>query len=77
MEVACELFKLLKLENQVHIHPVKSNFFASQFFAPRPASERADNYKLNLRGLNLMRNWRDALYFYVSSDYYFDYLMPF
>ena len=76
LEVARELLKLLRLENQVHIHPVKSDFFASQFFAPRPASERLVNYKLNLRGLNLMRNWRDALYDYIS-DYYFDYLMPF
>jgi len=34
------------------------------------------NYKLNLRNMNLMRDWRVALNDYVR-DYFSDYVKPF
>lgn len=67
LEVARELVKLLGYEKKVTINEVTSDFFRNEYFAPRPASERLINTKLNLRGLNLMRDWRVALQDYVNS----------
>ncbi len=72
-EVAQELLSLLGLEDSVRLHPVPSSYFSREYFAPRPACERLVNYKLNLRGLNIMRGWRVALQEYLSA-YYKDYL---
>lgn len=75
-EVAQELVKVLGIENEVEVKAVPSDYFSSDYFAPRPPSERLVNYKLNLRGLNLMRDWRVALKEYVR-DYYADYVKAF
>ena len=75
-EVAQELVRVLSLENTVEVKAVTSDYFAKDYFAPRPPSERLINYKLNLRGLNLMRDWRVALRDYVR-DYYADYVRSF
>ena len=75
-EVAQELVKVLGLENDVAVEAVSSDYFAKDYFAPRPPSERLVNYKLNLRDLNLMRDWRVSLKEYVR-DYYADYVVPF
>ncbi len=75
-EVAEELVKVLGLENDVSVEAVSSDYFAQDYFAPRPPSERLVNYKLNLRGLNEMRDWRVSLKEYVR-DYYADYVKPF
>jgi dTDP-4-dehydrorhamnose reductase len=69
LEVATEMLRLLGLDNSVRINPVSSAHFAKEFFAPRPENERLVNYKLNLRGLNLMRDWRDALHDYLEADW--------
>jgi dTDP-4-dehydrorhamnose reductase len=53
--------------------PVTSDYFSQEYFAHRPASERLINKKLNLRGLNKMQSWEDALQEYLR-DYYEDYL---
>jgi len=76
MEVAQELVKLLHLQDKVQVKPVTSDYFAREYFAPRPASERLVNYKLNLRNMNLMRDWRLALNDYVR-DYFSDYVKTF
>lgn len=76
LEVAQELLRILLLEETIDINAVGSDYFAADYFAPRPASERLVNYKLNLRGLNLMRDWRLALKDYIR-DYYADYVKPF
>ena len=73
LEVAQELLKILGLENKVKINIVTSEYFKETYFAERPPSERLVNKKLDLRGLNLMRNWKDALKEYIE-DYYQDYL---
>jgi dTDP-4-dehydrorhamnose reductase len=68
--------RILRLEKAININAVASDYFAADYFAPRPESERLVNYKLNLRGLNLMRDWRVALKEYIR-DYYADYVKPF
>lgn len=76
LEVAQELVKVLGLEGEVEVKAVTSDFFAKDYFAPRPPSERLVNYKLDLRGMNLMRDWRLSLSEYVR-DYYAEYVKPF
>ena len=73
MEVAQEMLKILKLQNDIKITEVSSDHFKKEYFAPRPPSERLVNCKLNLRKVNIMRDWKDALNDYISS-YYLDYL---
>ncbi|MGA1791070.1 MAG: sugar nucleotide-binding protein, partial [bacterium] len=73
LEVAQELLSLLNLEGKVKIIEVPSDYFRKDFFAPRPDSERLINKKLDLRGLNRMRDWRIALKEYLE-DYYRSYI---
>ena len=73
LEVATELIKILGLEEKVKINSVSSDHFKQEYFAPRPASERLLNRKLELRGVNQMRDWRVALREYLR-DYFEGYL---
>ena len=73
LEVAQELMKILNLESQIKVTPVDSQYWKSVYFADRPRSERLTNEKLNLRGLNVMRDWRICLNEYIN-EYYKDYL---
>ena len=73
LEVAQELLKIIKKDNMVKLTEVDSQFFMKEYFAPRPPSERLINKKLNLRNLNLMRNWKKALKDYIDN-YYEEYL---
>jgi len=72
-EVATELIKNLGLESKIKINPVSSDFFKQEYFADRPPSERLVNKKLNLRGLNIMKDWKLSLKEYLQ-DYYEKYL---
>ena len=72
-EVAQELIKVLGLENEVKVTPVSSDFWKGEYFADRPPSERLIDRKLDLRRLNVMRDWRVCLREYIAS-YYGDYL---
>lgn len=72
-EVASELVKLLGMEDDVNIKEVGSDYFAHIYFAQRPPSERLVNKKLELRNLNIMRDWKVALKDYLDT-YYSDYL---
>lgn len=76
LEVAQELLRILGLEETVEINAVSSEFFSGDYFAPRPPCERLVNYKLDLRGINQMRDWRIALNDYIG-DYYSDYSRSF
>ena len=69
LEVAHYLVKALGLENQVAVTPVPSAHFAKEYFAARPASERLITKKLDLRGLNIMRDWRVCLEEYLAESY--------
>lgn len=72
-EVASELLKILNLQDEVKITKVGSAFFKSIYFAERPPNERLINRKLNIRNLNLMRDWKIALKEYLDK-YYTGYL---
>ncbi len=73
LEVATELISILNLADEVEIHAVSSDHFKNEYFASRPPCERLINRKLDLRGINIMRDWRIALKEYIG-DYYKDYL---
>jgi dTDP-4-dehydrorhamnose reductase len=72
-DVAAHLLEILGKSEEVNLVPVTSEYFSQEYFAHRPASERLINKKLNLRGLNKMQSWEDALREYLR-DYYKDYL---
>lgn len=69
LEVAQELVNILGLKNQVKITEVNSDYWKNVYFAARPASERLIAKKLELRNLNIMRDWRICLNEYISSYY--------
>jgi dTDP-4-dehydrorhamnose reductase len=71
-EVAKEFVNLLGLSDKIKVTVVPSDYFNTQYFAPRPASEKLINMKLNQRGLNVMRDWRECLVEY-SKIYAQDY----
>ena len=73
LEVAQELISILGLEKIVSITPVKSDYFKKEYYAERPSSERLLDTKLNLRKLNIMRDWKVCLKEYVEN-YYSNYL---
>lgn len=73
LEVAEELVKLLGLDGKVNFHKVSSEYFKDTYFAQRPACERLVNKKLDIRGLNVMRDWRVALKEYIET-YFAEYL---
>jgi dTDP-4-dehydrorhamnose reductase len=73
LEVAQELIKVLGKENEIKINVVTSDHFKEIYFAERPASERLLTKKLDMRGVNQIRDWRVALKEYIEN-YYQDYL---
>ena len=73
LEVAKELVAIIGKQEEIKINEVTSEYFSREYFADRPASERLVTRKLDLRGVNLMRDWRIALKEYVE-DYYRGYL---
>ncbi|SFE81612.1 SDR family oxidoreductase [Thermophagus xiamenensis] len=73
LEVAKELLQILGKENDIKITTVSSDYFKDVYFAERPASERLITKKLDLRGINKMRNWKVALKEYIEN-YYVGYL---
>ena len=72
-EVATELIDILGLNDSVKITPVTSDYWKEEYFADRPPSERLIDKKLNLRGANIMRDWKVCLKEYVE-EYYQGYL---
>ena len=72
-EVAVELIKILNLEKEITVTPVSSDYFKETYFAARPPSERLIDKKLDLRGVNIMRDWKVCLEEYIR-DYYSGYL---
>jgi dTDP-4-dehydrorhamnose reductase len=68
-EVARELLNLLDLNDKVKLTSVDSDFFKDTYFAERPPCERLVNQKLNIRNLNLMRDWKVALEEYLATYY--------
>lgn len=69
MEVAQEMIKILHLEEKIKIHSVNSDYFKKEYFADRPPCERLVNSKLNIRNINIMRDWKLALKEYLDNYY--------
>jgi dTDP-4-dehydrorhamnose reductase len=68
-EVAQELLEILKMKDKVRLTAVSSDYFKDIYFAQRPPCERLMNRKLNIRNLNLMRDWKVALREYIENYY--------
>lgn len=66
-DVATELIDLLGLTGKVSIEQVASDYFASEYHAPRPYSEKLVNLKLKSRNLDGMRDWKEALAEYAEE----------
>lgn len=69
LEVAQYLVRALGMDGAVKVTPVPSDYFAEEYFAARPPSERLITKKLDLRGLNIMRDWRVCLEEYLGDSY--------
>ena len=70
LEVTIELLRILKLDKKIKVNSVKSDYFKDIYFAERPPNERLINKKLDLRNLNIMRDWKIALKEYIENYYY-------
>lgn len=53
----------------IGITPVNSDFFSETYPAPRPRSEMMRNFMLDLRGMNTMRTWDEALKEYIELNF--------
>lgn len=69
LEVVQELLSILGLQDKISVKAVSSEYFSVEYFAPRPESERLINIKLNLRNLNMMRDWKVGLKEYLENDF--------
>lgn len=71
-DVAVEFVKLLGLQDKIKVNVVGSSFWAEEYFAPRPASEKLLTKRLDVQGINVMRPWQEALAEYVNEyrDYF-------
>lgn len=69
LEVATELVNLLGLSEDIKITSVDSDYFKDIYYAERPASERLLTKKLEMRGVNKMKDWRVALKEYIENYY--------
>jgi dTDP-4-dehydrorhamnose reductase len=67
-DVAVELLRLLGLQNKVKVNIVDSSFWAKEYFAPRPSSEKLVTKRLDLDHLNIMRPWQECLAEYVKEN---------
>jgi dTDP-4-dehydrorhamnose reductase len=61
------------MENSIKVTPVSSDYFKETYFAARPPSERLLDKKLDLRDVNIMRDWKVCLSEYIK-DYYKGYI---
>lgn len=69
LEVAQELLKTIGKEGEIKINVVSSDYFAEEYFADRPNSERLLTRKLQLRNVSAMRDWKVSLTEYITNYY--------
>jgi dTDP-4-dehydrorhamnose reductase len=67
--VAEELISLLGKKDDIKITSVNSEYFKDIYYAERPPSERLLTKKLDLRGVNQMRDWKVSLKEYINKYY--------
>jgi dTDP-4-dehydrorhamnose reductase len=66
-DAAVEFVNLLGLTEQIKVTKVSSEYFKNEYFAPRPASEKLVNMKLDARSVNFMPHWKEALSEYAEE----------
>jgi dTDP-4-dehydrorhamnose reductase len=66
-ETALAINEYLNLE--LTVHKVDSNYWRTEYFAPRPYSEKLINKALNDLGKNYMRDWKVCLHEYLNKFY--------
>jgi len=69
LEVAHELINILNMDKSIKITSVNSDYFKDIYYADRPPNERLVNLRLQLRGLDLMQDWKVALRQYLKYFY--------
>ena len=69
LDVAREILRILNKTNDIKLNQVDSNFFSKEYFSLRPRSERLINRKLNLRQINIMRDWKICLKEYLQEKF--------
>jgi dTDP-4-dehydrorhamnose reductase len=57
------------LEDNIKVTPVTSDYWQETYFADRPPSERLLDKKLDLRKVNIMRDWKVCLREYIEVYY--------
>lgn len=65
-DVAKEILAILN-RRDVTLQAVKSDYFKEEYFAPRPESEEMMNFVLELRSMNDMPLWTEALKQYLRE----------
>jgi dTDP-4-dehydrorhamnose reductase len=68
-EVAEELVKMIGKESEVKVTAVNSDYWKKEYFAERPPSERLIDKRLDLRNVNIMRDWKICLREYLDNYY--------
>lgn len=68
-EVATKILSILNLQDKINLNKVNSDFFSKEYFAPRPPSERLVNKKLQIRSLDIMRDWETCLEEYLNESF--------
>jgi dTDP-4-dehydrorhamnose reductase len=61
LDVAKLFVEHLGIQDRVKVTTVSSDYFAEEYFAPRPYSEKLVNLKLDTRKINSMREWQVCL----------------
>lgn len=67
-DVASEILRIMGRDD-VELKPVSSEFFKEEYFAPRPVSEEMRNLVLDLRSMNTMPHWKNALEEYLKREF--------
>lgn len=65
-DVAREFLRCLRLEDRIKLTVVNSDYFKTEYFAPRPYSEQLVNLKLMKREMYFMRDWKKCLAEYAE-----------
>ena len=66
-EVTAEMLKILGRQD-ISLNKVESSYFSNDYSTPRPTSEVLRNYALELRGMDDMPTWQDALKEYLKTE---------
>jgi len=66
-EIAEHLLEILSLKEKINIKVVDSDYFKSEYSAPRPTSEKIVNSKLKSKGIHITRDWHECLDEYIKK----------